>query len=268
MWCARACQPRFCSRDGRSTPRMKPWNGCRQVTSMIAAKMVVNTGTCLVVHEAVATAWPRFVEWLDEVRAPAAARHLRLRAAAEQWRDQGKKVDALWQGLRSSRPGRSAPLSAVGDELTGLEHDFLNASRKLETRRSRQFWGVVSLAIAGMLTIIWLFYAQMYWKEQAAVAAMTATRNWPTRVQSEAGTQFRKWLTGQPRMPCTRRGPSDSAGGFLWLLQAWDHLREKQRQQTRNVLLRLSPSPRNGSAAAPPDCSSALSQGLCRLCDQ
>jgi len=180
------------------------------------------------VHEAVATAWPRFVEWLDDLRARQRW-HLQLRAAAEQWREQGRNVDTLWRGVALQQAEAECErVSAVGEELTDLEQAFLQASQSVETRRTWTRRGLITSAIAGFFIIAWLFNAQ---REQAAkaklkaeVAAKQMLANQETRSRQELDLQMAQRSTEDAMR--LEESESDLAGGFLWLLEAWEHLQK------------------------------------------
>lgn len=88
------------------------------------------------VHEALATAWPRFLRWLEEDREREQWR-ARLLAAAEQWRGQGRKSGALWSGAVLTVALEEAVRARAEHPLGDLEEEFL---RRSEQRAGLVWW--------------------------------------------------------------------------------------------------------------------------------
>ncbi|ACY13976.1 serine/threonine-protein kinase [Haliangium ochraceum] len=95
-------------------------------------------GTVEIVHECLIESWPTLSTWLDESREDAAFR-ARLRAAARQWCENGRREGLLWRG----EPAREAALwrARYGRELPKTERAYLSAVLALERRQRR--WGLV-----------------------------------------------------------------------------------------------------------------------------
>jgi WD40 repeat protein/energy-coupling factor transporter ATP-binding protein EcfA2 len=99
----------------------------RAVDTLAAARLVTVDRTSLqVAHEALATAWPRFQDWLDEDRD---GQRLRRRLAADSayWAETGRDASALYRGgrLRAVEEWIQAANPGLGaDELA-----FVEASR-------------------------------------------------------------------------------------------------------------------------------------------
>ena len=154
------------------------------------------------VHEVAATAWPRCVEWLDEFR----ARHrwqLGLRAAAEQWRDKGQNVGALWRGGALQQAGEERTrFLAAGGELSRLEQEFLGASEKAERRWIWLRRGIITLAISGSFLIVSLLYAAERSKADFARAEAAAEKrlaDQEKRYREELGLAISHWSTAVAR---------------------------------------------------------------------
>ena len=70
----------------------------------------------------------------------------------------------------------------------------------------------------------------MYWKEQAAVAEMAATKKLADQeLKSRQELDLKMAHRSTEDAMRLEESESDSAGGFLWLLQAWDHLQKSAK---------------------------------------
>jgi WD40 repeat protein/Tfp pilus assembly protein PilF len=120
------------------------------------------------VHESLATAWSRFLGWLEDTR-ERQQWQLRLRAAAEQWRAEGEKPGALWSGavlelaLKESRT-----LQATGDYLDDLEQAFLNESDSRDRFWKKLRWAGLVLALMTFFLIA--FLVVLYYRSSATEA--------------------------------------------------------------------------------------------------
>jgi WD40 repeat protein/tetratricopeptide (TPR) repeat protein len=191
------------------------------------------------VHDAVATDWPRFVGWIDGLRSRQRW-HLQLRSAAEQWRDQDKNSGALWLGgvLERAEEER-ALLLAAGEDLSDLEREFLDASRRAERLRVWVRRGVVTFAMAAILLIAVLSSTISYMGWRAAEATAKAERfradaeareaTQEATLKQKLGMTMAQWSTRKAMWLDEKEG--DVAGAFLWLLEAW-----KQLQQNKKIL--------------------------------
>ena len=103
------------------------------VEQLISARLVTSDEDVVeLAHEALARAWPRLRDWLDDdVEGQRTWRH--LSAAAEAWDAMGRPDSELYRGVRLDQAvdwrDRAAP------DLNALERTFLGASR---TERDRQ----------------------------------------------------------------------------------------------------------------------------------
>lgn len=107
----------------------------RLVEMLVAARLVTSDdGVVEITHEALTRAWPRLRGWLDDdVEGQRMLHH--LSSAADTWDSMGRPDSELYRGVRLARivdwQGRSS------SSLTGVEHDFLAASRELADTEER-----------------------------------------------------------------------------------------------------------------------------------
>ncbi|GGO45978.1 nSTAND1 domain-containing NTPase [Streptomyces lasiicapitis] len=116
---------------------------------LVAARLIV-TGDCTVevAHEAVIRAWPRLRRWLSDDR-DALRVHHRLTAAARNWHELGRDVEALYRGVQFTVAREWA--DAHPKALNNQEADFLRASAAAahqRTRRTRQLMAALSVLLA------------------------------------------------------------------------------------------------------------------------
>ena len=91
-----------------------------------ARLLTVSDGHVEVAHEALFREWPRLRTWLVEDAAGRAVQR-RLAVAASEWDADGREGSALWTGTRLVSGLEVA--EARPDELTPVEHEFLDAGR-------------------------------------------------------------------------------------------------------------------------------------------
>lgn len=110
------------------------WRGV--LNRLVAARLLTTDGDeVTVAHEALATAWPRLDQWLEE-DAEGARLVSTVATAAELWNGSGRRSDDLLRGARLQaaldwRDG-SEP------DLTTVEREFLDASAEREQDESRE----------------------------------------------------------------------------------------------------------------------------------
>lgn len=112
------------------------------------------------VNEALATKWPRLLEWLDDERAEMRQRQ-RLTSAAAQWKEKGEDPGALWGGL-------SLEVARTYGDLNDLEEAFICASVRASERRNRLRRrlrvAAVSVLLLGICLLgltLWLAYLSL-----------------------------------------------------------------------------------------------------------
>lgn len=105
------------------------------VERLASARLVtIESGYLTIVHESVATAWPRLHGWLEEDARGARVR-LALETSAGVWAADGRRPEDLWRGSRLA-----AALELEEDTAltpTAIERDFLAASRDQEGSTAR-----------------------------------------------------------------------------------------------------------------------------------
>lgn len=103
--------------------------GGRELVERLSAARLVVAGQegVTVAHEALATAWPRLAEWLDDDRG--AAKQLRhLAESARAWDEMGRPDAELYRGARLAAAIEQHQLA--DDEYPQLEAEFLAASTR------------------------------------------------------------------------------------------------------------------------------------------
>jgi DNA-binding SARP family transcriptional activator/WD40 repeat protein len=106
-----------------------PHPGIREVLEELAAGrlLTVSDGHVEVAHEALFREWPRLRAWLVEDAAGRAVQR-RLAVAAAEWDADGREPSALWTGARLA--SGLEVVESRPDELTPVEHEFLDAGRE------------------------------------------------------------------------------------------------------------------------------------------
>ncbi|WP_042410154.1 nSTAND1 domain-containing NTPase [Streptacidiphilus carbonis] len=105
-----------------------------------ARLLTMGTGTVEITHEALLTAWPQLLDWLDADRAWLRL-HRRLGAAAEEWSTSDRDSDLLFRGGLLQMIREWVEARGYGRELNGTEREFLAAAVQFqleEERRSRR----------------------------------------------------------------------------------------------------------------------------------
>ncbi|WP_199930802.1 nSTAND1 domain-containing NTPase [Streptomyces sp. CB02923] len=88
-------------------------------------------------HEALITAWPRLLGWIEDNR-ERLRRHRRLTDAARNWHDRVHDTGALLRGMELTEAQEAFQTPDQQGELTELERNFLHESTRSEQRRSRR----------------------------------------------------------------------------------------------------------------------------------
>ncbi|MFG2651183.1 helix-turn-helix domain-containing protein [Streptomyces sp. NPDC048436] len=92
-----------------------------------ARLLTLDEDTVDLAHEALISAWPRLLGWIEETREHLRA-HRRLTEAARAWDDLGRDPGALYRGTRLATAEEIFAPPAHNFALTVLEADFLTAS--------------------------------------------------------------------------------------------------------------------------------------------
>ncbi len=112
--------------------------------------LTVDDGHVHLAHEALITAWPRLLGWINEER-DRLRLHRQLTHDATTWRDLDRDSGALYRGTRLAR-AEGAFAAAERSELNSLERDFLNAGVRVEQLRQRRARRVTA-ALAVLLVL-------------------------------------------------------------------------------------------------------------------
>lgn len=210
-----------------------------QVLSRLAAARLISTegDSVVVAHEAVALAWPRLRNWLQE-SADGVRRMAALAGAAERWEADGQPAEDLYRGARLEAALELQASSAF--DLTPVESRFLAESRRREearladlrertrreARQNRRLRGLLVAAVvllmvsgvaAGLLVSANREADQQ--RESASVEALVA-RSLALRESERdvaallAAEAYRRW-PDDPRARSALMGTLTAAGGFL-----------------------------------------------------
>ncbi|MDQ0764789.1 nSTAND1 domain-containing NTPase [Streptomyces canus] len=151
------------------------------VEALAGARLLTLDGdTVEIAHEALLTAWPRLRGWIEEDRERLRV-HRNLTEAAHAWQELGREEGALYRGSRLAATQEHFG-GTPREDLTDLEHAYLDASRDHEhkgRRRSR----LVLTAVTAALCL-------------ALVAAGLAVGQWQSAVTAQHLAQSRQ-LAGQ-----------------------------------------------------------------------
>ncbi|EPH44765.1 DNA-binding protein [Streptomyces aurantiacus] len=134
------------------------------VDQLAGARLItLDDDTVDLAHEALITSWPRLGAWVDAHRDRLRA-HRHLTEAAHTWRELDHDRGALYRGTRLTGAEEHFTDSGGGTaDLTGLERDFLTASRHARTRARRRRHALTgALAVLVVLSVV---AGAMAWRE-------------------------------------------------------------------------------------------------------
>ncbi|KKD06417.1 WD-40 repeat-containing protein [Streptomyces sp. WM6386] len=141
-----------------------------------ARLLTLDADTVEMAHEALITAWPRLRGWIEEDRERLRA-HRNLTEAAHAWRELGRETGALSRGSRLAT-AQEHFAGASREDLTDVEHAFLDASHDHE-QRGRRRYRLVLTAVTAALCL-------------ALVAAGLAVGQWQSAVTAQHMAQSRQ----------------------------------------------------------------------------
>ncbi|MFI0423533.1 hypothetical protein [Spongiactinospora sp. 9N601] len=201
----RTADTRRPARRGELDPTGAPDTGLVIDLLARARLLTLDAGTVEIAHEALLSAWPRLATWIEQERDRLRIQR-QLTQAAHAWSDLDRDPGALYRGTRLAA---AAPLLATREDLTPLEYDFLDASRRSATRR-RRLVRAVAIALA-VLTAV------------AAGGTVTATRaEQQARAEQHNAEQRRKReLSRLVTMRAERQASTDPALAGLLSVAAW-----------------------------------------------
>ncbi|MFD9791518.1 helix-turn-helix domain-containing protein [Streptomyces sp. NPDC059070] len=169
-------------------------------------------------HEALITAWPRLAGWIEEDRDRLRA-HRQLTDAAQSWREQDRDRGVLLRGGRLETLGKTFAAGDGTAELTGLEREFLTASRTAATRERRlKHAATVSLAV---LVVLALVAAVLAWgQRQDAEAAQRQAQSRQLAAQSQTLLATDADLASLLAVAAYRASPTAEASTALYAAAA------------------------------------------------
>ncbi|GHD06542.1 hypothetical protein GCM10010313_24740 [Streptomyces violarus] len=186
----------------------------RVVDALAEARLLTLDGdTVEMAHEALITAWPRLREWIEDDRERLRV-HRDLTEAARAWQELGREEGALCRGSRLAA-AREHFGDAPREELTGLEHAFLDASRAHEQkgrRRSRLVLTAVTAALCLALVAAGLALGQ--W--ESAVSAQHVAQSRQLAAQSSALLDSEPDLASLLAVHAYRTSPTREAAAALY----------------------------------------------------
>ena len=141
-----------------------------------ARLLTLDGDTVELAHETLITAWPRLRGWIEEDRERLRV-HRNLTDAAHAWQELGREDGALVRGSRLAAAQEHFG-GAPREDLTDLEHAFLEASRDHEQKGRRRY----RLVLAAVTTALCL----------ALVAAGVAVGQWQSAVTAQRLAQSRQ----------------------------------------------------------------------------
>lgn len=102
-------------------------------------------------YSALLVSWPPLISWLDELRVRERFR-LRLRQAANLWKERDEPKELLWQGVMLVEASEEFDQDS---SLMKNEQDFLHASRSRETRKQQaRYIAIALIALAVLATVM------------------------------------------------------------------------------------------------------------------
>ncbi|MEU9323094.1 helix-turn-helix domain-containing protein [Streptomyces canus] len=190
----------------------------RVVEALAGARLLTLDGdTVEIAHEALLTAWPRLSGWIEEDRERLRV-HRNLTEAAHAWQELGREEGALCRGSRLAAAQEHFG-NAPREDLTDLEHAYLDASRDHEQkgrRRSRLVLTAVTAALCLALVAAGLAVGQ--W--QSAVAAQHLAQSRQLAAQSGALLDSDPDLAALLAVHAYRTSPTRQATAALYAAAA------------------------------------------------
>ncbi|MDQ0906753.1 WD40 repeat protein/transcriptional regulator with XRE-family HTH domain [Streptomyces canus] len=188
------------------------------VEALAGARLLTLDGdTVEIAHEALLTAWPRLRGWIEEDRERLRV-HRNLTEAAHAWQELGREESALYRGSRLAAAQEHFG-GAPREDLTDLEHAYLDASRGHEQkgrRRSRMVLTAVTAALCLALVAAGLAVGQ--W--QSAVTAQHLAQSRQLAAQSGALLDSDPDLAALLAVHAYRTSPTREATAALYAAAA------------------------------------------------
>ncbi|MGW0576517.1 nSTAND1 domain-containing NTPase [Streptomyces sp. NPDC002920] len=188
------------------------------VEELAGARLLTLDGeTVEIAHEALITAWPRLRGWIEEDRERLRA-HRNLTEAAQAWQELGREKGALCRGSRLAAAQEHFG-GAPREDLTDLEHAFLDASRDHEQRGRRRYRLVLTAVTAALcLALVAAGLAVEQWR--SAVSAQHLAQSRQLAAQSSALLDSEPDLASLLAVHAYRTSPTREAAAALYAAAA------------------------------------------------
>ncbi|MFD3622394.1 PQQ-binding-like beta-propeller repeat protein [Streptomyces sp. NPDC058676] len=188
------------------------------VEALAGARLLTLDGDTLeMAHEALITAWPRLRGWIEEDRERLRV-HRDLTEAAHAWQELGREEGALCRGRRLAAAQEHFG-GASREELTDLEHAFLDASRNHEQKGRRRYRLVLTAVTAALcLALVAAGLAVGQW--QSAVTAQHLAQSRQLAAQSSALLESEPDLAALLAVHAYRTSPTREATAALYAAAA------------------------------------------------
>ncbi|WP_405651663.1 helix-turn-helix domain-containing protein [Streptomyces sp. NBC_00019] len=209
------------------------------VEALAGARLLTLDGdTVEMAHEALITSWPRLRGWIEEDRERLRV-HRNLTEAAHAWQELGREKGALSRGSRLAASQEHFG-GASREDLTDVEHAFLDASRDHEQQGRRRYRLVLTAVTAALcLALVAAGLAVGQW--QSAVTAQHMAQSRQLAAQSSALLDSDPDLAALLAVHAYRTSPTREATAALYAAAALP-LRKRLTSGTKPVdALALSP---------------------------
>ncbi|MER6110195.1 nSTAND1 domain-containing NTPase [Streptomyces hirsutus] len=184
------------------------------VEALAGARLLTLDGdTVEMAHEALITAWPRLRGWIEEDRERLRA-HRNLTEAAHAWQELGREKGALYRGSRLAA-AREHFGGAPREDLTDVEHAFLDASHGHE-QKGRRRYRLVLTAVTAALCLALIAAGLAVGQRQSAVTAQHLAQSRQLAAQSGALLDSEPDLASLLAVHAYRTSPTREATAALY----------------------------------------------------
>ncbi len=218
----------------------------RVLEALVRARLLTLDGdTVEMAHEALITGWPRLRGWIEEDRERLRV-HRNLTEAAHAWQELNREEGALYRGSRLAA-AREHFGDTPREDLTDLEHAFLDASHGHEQKGRRRYRLVLTAVTAALcLALVAAGLAVGLW--QSAVTAQHLAQSRQLAAQSSALLDAEPDLAALLAVHAYRTSPTREATAALYAAAALP-LRKRLISGTKPVQsIALSPDGRTLAA--------------------
>ncbi|MGW2892656.1 nSTAND1 domain-containing NTPase [Streptomyces griseoruber] len=188
------------------------------VEALAKARLLTLDGdTVEMAHETLITAWPRLRGWIEEDRQRLRVLH-NLTEAAHAWQELGREREALYRGSRLAAAQEHFG-GAPREDLTDLEHAFLDAGREHE-QRGRRRYRLVLTAVTAALCLALVAAGLAVGQRQHAVTAQRLAESRQLAAQSSALLDSDPDLAALLAVHAYRTSPTREATAALYTAAA------------------------------------------------